>query len=390
MPIIGLTNRGLAFPQIGVIRKGSPKETRKNADGKEYQIQGKDLKHFRVEFDVAEERIRAIFEQIYGKEPTQMKVTFPFNEINRVWDAWLEAYTSNRLIARADGEHIVYWRDGKEKIVKDGIALVTREMKIWKKVDGLHTEPLPVMVREGQPVPYIENMVFHRTEKTLVEAKPVGRLRVVLPELKRLGYLVLQTTSMNDIISIGGPESGELGAIKMLCDNLGQPLAGVPMILRRKPKDIAYTDKNGKQSKMTRWLVHIEADPVYVESVMEKMQRLAMPAPVALLTASRNIEKQIEESPLVGVNEPEDVEEESIPPEYEDGEVSEELSPAPSPAAPEPVEMIKTNGEWAVSEAAKVWNCDNSQAARDLFRKWKGQEIAKAEFLKWLKEPQMA
>lgn len=390
MPIAGMTNRGLAFPQIGVIKKGSPKEKR-SKDGREYEIQGKDLKHFRVEFDAAEERIKQIFENTYGKEPTQMRVTFPFNEIDRVWDAWLEAYTANRLIARSDGERIIYWRDGKEKLVKDGIAQVTREMKIWKKVDGLHTEPLVVSLHEGEPTPYIENMVFHRTEKTLVEAKPVGRLRVVLPELKRLGYLVLQTTSINDIIAIGGPESGELGAIKMLCDNLNLPLAGVPMILRRKPKDIAYTDKNGKSAKMTRWLVHIEADPIYVESVLERMQKLAMPAPVAMLTATTHIEKQ--ESPLFGVNEPEEIDEEEtlIPPEdFEEGSVSEPEVPPTAPPAPEPVEMIKTNGEWAVGQASSQWNCSMEQAARDLFRKYHGEKVAKSEFLKWLKEPQKA
>ena len=42
MPIVGLTDRGMAFPQIGDIRKGEPKGENQP---------GKDLRWFRVEFD---------------------------------------------------------------------------------------------------------------------------------------------------------------------------------------------------------------------------------------------------------------------------------------------------------------------------------------------------
>ncbi len=106
MPIKHLTDRGLAFPQIGVIRKGSPKQKRQNPDGSEYSIQGKDLKFFRVLFDEAETQAQKAFVEKYGNEPVFMNATFPFNEIDRVWSAWLEAYTSNRLIARSDGEEV--------------------------------------------------------------------------------------------------------------------------------------------------------------------------------------------------------------------------------------------------------------------------------------------
>lgn len=317
MPITGLTDRGLSFPQIGVIRKGSPKEKRQR-DGKEYEIQGKDLDHFRVEFDAAEEKAAETFHKLYGEKPVALKVAFPFNEVDRVWDAWLEAYTSNRLIARSDGERIVYWRNGKETYVKNGLATADRTVNIWKKLEDKKTEPLTVAMKTDQPVPFINGMVFHRTEKTLVEAKPVGRLRVTLYELKRLGYLLLSTTSMNDIIALGGPDSGELGAIKSFASNLGLPFAGVPLILRRKPKSISYTDANGKQSKMLRWLVHLEADPEYVEKAMQMSRHLAMPA-VALL-------EQNTSSELKGVNEPEMIdEEEDVPPtdltDVEEGEV---------------------------------------------------------------------
>lgn len=292
MPIKNLTDRGLAFPQIGVIRKGSPKGENRP---------GQDLQYFRVEFDEAEVKARQSFDDTYSKsggKPAAMRVVFPFNEIDRVWDAYLEAYSASRLIARSDGETILYWRDNGNTIVKNGLATVTQTVKIWRRTEGKNTEPLEVELVEGQPVPYIEDMVFHRTEKTLVTAKPVGRLRVVLPELKRLAYLTLTTTSMNDIIALGGPESGELGAIKEICRILNLPLAGVPLILRRKPRPISFTKDDGSQSRMTRWLVHIEADPEFVEKALASSRHLAMPV-VQLLASGED------DAVISGVDEPE-------------------------------------------------------------------------------------
>jgi hypothetical protein len=346
-----MTDRGLAFPQIGVIRKGSPK-----GDDRP----GKDLQYFRVEFDDAEERAKQLFEETYNKsggKPAAMRVTFPFNEIERVWDAWLEAYTASRLIARSDGEHIVYWKEGKEMLVKNGLAISDRTVNIWRKTEGKNTEPLVITMIKDQPVPYIEHMVFQRTEKTLVEAKPVGRLRVVLPELKRLAYLALTTTSMNDIIALGGPDSGELGAIRELCRGLNLPLAGVPLILRRKPKQIAFTKADGAQSRMTRWLVHVEADPEFVERALASSRQLAMPV-VRLLTGSEG------EDIVAGVDEPED--EEDIPAtiEADDTNVNQETG-EPS----EPVQLEDPHGKWAVGYAAKEWNIDAKQAAQALWKK---------------------
>src|SRR3989304_3065934 len=103
-PIKGLTDRGLSFPIIGHIRKGI-KEERKRQDGTTYTVPI-DLKYFRVEFDVGERVSADRFLEKYGPEPQAINVMLPFNEINRCWDAWLEAYTAGRMLARSDGEFI--------------------------------------------------------------------------------------------------------------------------------------------------------------------------------------------------------------------------------------------------------------------------------------------
>ena len=391
MSIKGLSDRGLSFPQIGVIKKGSPKQKVQRGD-REIEIQGKDLQYFRVEFDEQETTAAELFQQLYGDMPNQLKVTFPFNEIDRVYDAYLEAYTASRLIARSDGERILYWKEGKDKLVKDGLATCTREVKIWKRIDDKRAEPLTVQLREGQPVPYIENMVFHRTEKTLVEAKPVGRLRVTLYELNRLGYLLLTTTSVNDVIALGGPDSGELGSIKAFCDRLNLPFAGVPLILRRKPRQIAYTDKDGKQSRMTRWLVHIEADPEFVKLAFLASKQLAMPA-VAMLTAPL--------PEVAGVNEPEEVDEEETlaPPEdFEEG--AEVTAPEPEPVAETPATdapRFRYNTDQVIGAVKKITQYSTQEAAAAMHQAYKKGRIeaeltiAEAEkFARSLVEPQTA
>lgn len=384
MPIKGLSDRGLSFPQIGVIRKGSPKEKR-TKEGREYEIQGKDLQYFRVEIDESEPKAREIFAKLYGEHPSVLRVTFPFNEIDRVYDAWLEAYTSNRLIARSDGERILYWKEGKEFYIKNGLSVCNRTVSIWRKIGEKQTEPLEVTLKVDQPVPFVDGMVFHRTEKTLVEAKPVGRLRVVLPELKRLAYLVLMTTSINDIIALGGPESGELGAIKKLCDNLGLPLAGVPLLLRRKPKDVAYTDGSGKQSRMTRWLIHIEADPEFVEGALASSKRLAMPV-VALINQGP--------AEVQGVEEPEDAdaEEDYVPGDAEEGEVTEVEIESKAPAPTGDAVLIDPLDKGPVAHAANAWNSAPAQVRKDIQKAIESGKLKnpmpKGDFKKWVANPQ--
>jgi len=372
-PIRGLTDRGLSFPQIGTIRKGSPKQKRTNADGSEYEIQGKDLNYFRVEFDESEVKASTLFKTLYGETPNTLKVTFPFNEVDRVWSAYLEAYTSNRLVARSDGELILRWREGKEIYVKNGLATADRVVKIWKRTEGKHTDPLEVPMKADQPVPYIENMVFHRTEKTLTEAKPVGRLRVTLYELNRLGYLLLATTSQNDIIAIGGPDSGELGSIKVFCDSLGLPFAGVPLILRRKPQMVAYTDEKGKQSRTKRWLVHIEPDPEFAEMAFAKSRRLAMPDMPMLQTGFHPEE-------LKGVNEPEDIEDDipaGEPEDFEEGkEVKDEEPKVELPVTPATdAPKYRYNNDKIIAAVKKITSFSTEEAARTMHEAWKRQKI---------------
>lgn len=230
MAIKGLTDRGMAFPEIGSIRKGAPKEEGKNRPGA-------DLQHFRVEFDQREKEAEAIFRAKYGNEPKEIIIVLPFDEIERMWDAWYEAYSASRLIARSDGERFVYL-----------VNPTTGEVE----------------VRSGQPFRPHQDEIYGQ------KMKATGRLKVVIPELARMAYLTVHTTSVYDVLNI----SQQLEAIKHIN---GGKLAGVTLVLRRRPQKISTPAANGQRARREKWLISIEADPEWVKAKLVQMKHLALP-----------------------------------------------------------------------------------------------------------------
>jgi hypothetical protein len=238
MPIIGLSDRGLAFPEIGQIRKGAKKTAKRP---------GKDLQWFRVEFDEQEQDTATNFNQRYGDKPNEINIILPFDEIERCWDAWLEAYTAGRMVARSDGERFTYLLDTEsgEILIKNG--------EPFKKY------------KEGEPVgkDYQGKPVYCR---------PVGRLKVIVPELARAAYLTVMTTSVHDIANL----SAQLEAFKQINSGI---IKGIPLVLRRRPKKISVPKPKSKNQRvrMEKWLLSIEADPAWVKAKLTEVKYLSLP-----------------------------------------------------------------------------------------------------------------
>lgn len=242
MPIKNLTNRGLAFPEIGQIRKGSAKP--ENGKGP-----GRDLTYFRVEFDEREEEAKQIFQRVYGKEPQEINILFPFNEIEQVFDAYLEAYTAGRMVARSDGEKFIYLVDTK-----------TGEIKVKNGSPFL-------AYQEGQAVGSYKDA---KGKEQQIYCSAVGRLKVVIPELQRLAYMTVMTTSKHDIANL----DAQMRALKEI--NGGQ-IAGIPMVLKRRPKKISTPKKDGTRARYTKWMLSIEADKNWVKRKLVDYKHLALP-----------------------------------------------------------------------------------------------------------------
>jgi len=234
MPIKGMTDQAPSFPQIGTVRKGAPKPT-------DEKRPGADLKYFRVEFDAFETEAAEVFTGVYGETPAEINILIPFDEIDRSWEAWREAYVAGALVHRCDGENVVYAIDKGtgEVLVQNGLSLKTRHPVVCDGSAG---------------------------------CKPSGRLRVIVPELRRLAYLMVLTTSIHDIVNM----SAQLEGIKTM--NGGQ-LRGIPLVLRRRPKKISTpSGANGKRARREKWLLSIEADPRWVSAKLQQIEAASFPA----------------------------------------------------------------------------------------------------------------
>lgn len=267
MGIKGLTDRNMAFPEIGFIRKGIKDKAGKLVD----------LHHFRVE--IAEPESQAIFNEVYGTEPKEINIFFPFDNIDKNWDAWLEAYVAGRMIARSDGETMIYWVDTQ-----------TGEEKAKYGIDP-KGERVP-MPKDNIVGSYISQGEKTKNQKIDVKLKPVGRLKVIIPELQRLAYLTVHTTSTHDIMNL----SAQLDALKTV--NRGR-LAGIPLVLRRRPRKISTPDLNDKSKRARRekWLLSIEAKPEWVAQQIMVLNAGSMPQleNIKLLTGEVENLPEIEE-----------------------------------------------------------------------------------------------
>lgn len=270
MPIKGLTDRGLSFPQIGNIRKGAAKDPAANRPGA-------DLPYFRMDFDERETEAIKKFSALYPNgKPTAIRIVLPFDDIERVWNPWREAYTAGALIHRCDGEYINY-----------AINPQTGERMVMNGADV-----------NGQPV----KCSMQNNPDRAKRCKPTGRLMVIVPELERMAYLVVHTTSIHDIANI----SDQLAAIKELN---GGHIAGIPLILKRRPVKISTpSGENGKRARREKWLISIEPDPEWVSAKIAAMNKSALPTAERLQIAA----------PLAG---PEWTEVEDDEGDDEDGEV---------------------------------------------------------------------
>lgn len=234
MAIKGLTDRAASFPQIGILRKGAPKPERGP---------GRDLKYFR--FDTDDQDAASAFRTVYGDEPTSIRVYLPFASAAENFEAWQEHWTAGALQHRCDGETCVLWLNGQR------------------------------YSQQAVPCPH---RALSKDERD--RCKPTGRLKVVIPELRRLAYVTVLTGSIHDIIAL----TEQLTALEQLRGNL----RGIPMILRRTPREISMPSSNGKRARIEKWLISIEAAPSWVDLQLQAQERAALPggaAPQPLLPA---------------------------------------------------------------------------------------------------------
>jgi hypothetical protein len=216
MPIAKYQNKEASFPRAGVLRKGAPKPERGP---------GRDLTYFRL--DPIDEQTGKDFAEHYGDEPRSINVFLPYATTDENFQCWQEEYSASELKHRCDGEY-VYERDKR-----------TGQLE---KTD----RPCPGGCQE------------------------VGRLTVIIPELRRFAYVTVLTGSAHDLAEL----LSNLQAIEML----QRDLRGIPMVLRRIKRMISTPDdRTGKRARREKWLLNIEVAPQWARSMLTSMERHAMP-----------------------------------------------------------------------------------------------------------------
>lgn len=315
----------VAFPDVAIIHKGTPKQIVKKEGKQPMEIQGKDLNQkFRIHFLPGTEKVRADFHKLHEKElkhygenftiPDGYEVT-SFRAVvpaPSVWDAWdygNEVYNSGRRIAFADDDHYITLRDPLtgEYIIRDGLPF-----KPFTVGDTIDYE------RDGR--------------KFSLKMKTHGRLRLCLEDALLQGHLVqfiLKTTSYYDCQNI----KKQLAGIQAIADMVnGGNAGGIPFEVYRAESDVVWNKPDGSAARVKKWFIQIKADPEWVKSAFSKLGRNALTVANSLMLPA----------PLTGPVNPanETFEDSEGDPSYEPPfsnaaeEQSERQSPEVSPAGP--------------------------------------------------------
>lgn len=280
--------QSIAFPEVAILRKGSPKRKNKNGGYPEF-IQGTDLGNvFRLAFLPGTDHHKQAFESIYctkefgavkkvygsdyaepeGYEVARLRCCVVTRSALDAWEWGNEAYNAGRLVARADDEKFLMMRDPT-----NGTFLVQ---------DGEPYTPYTV----GQTIDY-------KNAKGATVKLPIkthGRLRLLLYNFGRMVYVTLKTTSFYDRLNI----TANLAAIQFLAETLNNGnAAGIPFYIYRRQQEVVWNKPDGSAQRVKKWVVNIEADPEWVASAMARLSRfalgdggapLSLPAPVEIST----------------------------------------------------------------------------------------------------------
>lgn len=271
----------IAFPEIGIIRKGEPKRT--NEKGAE--IVGRDLgQKFRVVFHPGTagpdgiEASAQFFAHYNTFQPEKILAMLPFRTLDESYTDYDEAYQAGRMVAQADDTHYLTYRNPTtgEYEVTDG--------KPYREY------------RHGEVIRYERN-----NKRYELKMRPYIRLKLWLPVFGRMVFMTLKSTSFYDKVNI----RAQFGAIQALADALnGGSVAGIPFWLYRRETEITWNKPDGTASRVKKWLINIEVDPAWVAAAMQRYQRLALgeggispllPAPVTEFHGTEAPEDEDEE-----------------------------------------------------------------------------------------------
>lgn len=262
MGIAGLSERGGGLPIIGIIRKGGKKrKVISKSSGKEVEIVGPNLPHFRFDFDESEKAAEAKAIDVYGDKPNNLHILLPSPRLEDSWDCWYEAYAGGTMIHRC-ARHINGIDPGP---IQSAIDPQTGEKLI---INGRDVKTGAVVMCKGDPIEYVKK----NGQNDSTVCKQIGRLTVLLPIFDRLVAMLVVTHGKHDIANI----DRQLHLIENLQSTLNRPIAGIELVMSRKLGETHYW-QNGQRQTGKDWMINIEVVPDWLREnqYMLRMSRTA-------------------------------------------------------------------------------------------------------------------
>ena len=248
MPILGMTDRKSSQPRLtslGTVRKGT-----RDKNGTPI-----DLAYFRFvpQKGPNEAKLKAIWDKVYGAEPTSIELFLLSDDAEKSWSTWMESYGTNGLKFRCNGKYWVQWRKDDLSYERD---YATAKEKLCPYCSGAkeRTRSDPGDVAVG----YLSAALI-----PFLDAGMMGSIKIV-------------TTSINDITSI----DSSLRAVEELAIKSRVPLTHIGFSLIRTEEDIyqRFQDRDGAWHKklVSKSMVHLMPDPTWVKSNILAGQKMAL------------------------------------------------------------------------------------------------------------------
>lgn len=201
-----------------------------------------------------------VTEAIGNPKPKELRIYFPFDEIDYNFPSFHQYWVASALVCRGDGENIVYGIDPQkgDVIVRDGVAL--REFESSTSDGG-------IKFKAGSQIacPGIKHDLYKKCE----HCKPNAMLIVLLRDVPRLAYYQIATTSIHNIVNL----TEQMAYIK---HNIGK-LQGVPFILKLEPRMISVPKNGGGRMRTEKYLLSLEVDPEWMQRLQMAQSQLADP-----------------------------------------------------------------------------------------------------------------
>ncbi|MFH1560471.1 MAG: hypothetical protein ABID84_03570, partial [Chloroflexota bacterium] len=255
---------GPLFTRLGIIRLGDPKKS--NAPGKA-------TPHFQLR-DAPE------LVQWYGKQPTELSVFFPFNDVDRNVDDYYRLYSAGSIQCRGNGETMDVCVKDAHFVVSGGVCA-----KAFSE-NGEEFKPGDI-VRCGGPG---EAGLYPKCTKCEIVSYPKVMIQEAM-EAGHFGYYQIGSgsTSKHGRANIRGALEAAREFVRFLT---GRPaLAGIPMILSLQVESISTPMKDkdtGKEYRahLPKPILHLVPHPDWVkaqtsamlESAYQPLARLPGPA----------------------------------------------------------------------------------------------------------------